>query len=231
LTTVKVQHEAMKALRFDNRAQAGRLLARRLLEYDRQSDAIVLALPRGGVPVAYEVARELRISLDVVVVRKIRAPFHREFAIGAIASGGGYTINRYALEALGITSGEFLTVFAREQEELHRQEQLFRDEQPPLEITGKTVILIDDGAATGSTMHAAVEALRQRRPAKIIVALPVASNEAYEQLREVADEAICLYMPEPFRAVGLHYADFSQVSDDEARDLLARAMALVSDAR
>ncbi|MGZ3504842.1 MAG: phosphoribosyltransferase [Vulcanimicrobiaceae bacterium] len=213
----------MTMLKFKDREQAGMLLAERLTALAASPNTIVLALPRGGVPVGYQIARELQLPLDVLIVRKIGAPFHPELAIGAIASGGGYTINRGAVEALQITSNEFLAVFARELEELHRREHAFRGYRPPLNIVGKTAILVDDGAATGSTMAAAIDALRHKHPEKLVVALPVASIEASTLLSKTADEVICLFTPEPFRAVGLHYADFAQTSDDEVRELLARA--------
>lgn len=206
-----------------DRRQAGILLAERLSEYIEYPATTVLGLPRGGVPVAYEIARELRLPLDVMIVRKIGAPLHPELAIGAIASGGGYTINRGAVGSMQITSDEFLSVLAREIEELHRREHLFRGYKPPLNVVGKSVILVDDGAATGSTMIAAIDALRAKRPAKIVVALPLASIEARDHLVRAADEVVCMFTPEPFRAVGLHYADFSQTHDDEVRALLARA--------
>ena len=210
-------------LKLKDRKQAGVLLAERLSAYAYRPKTVVLALPRGGVPVAYEIARALHLPLDVIVVRKIGAPFHPELAIGAIASGGGYAINRGALQELEITNDEFFAVFARELEELHRREHLFRSNRPPLDVEGATVILVDDGAATGSTMCAAVDALRNKHPAKLIAAVPIASLEARSQLKSVADDVICLFMPEPFRAVGLHYIDFMQTPDDEVRELILRA--------
>jgi predicted phosphoribosyltransferase len=189
---------------------------------------IVLALPRGGVPVAYEVAEAIDAPLEVFVVRKLGMPGHEEFAIGAVASGGLVVRRPLLIEAYQIPEDIIARIEAREQAELARRERLYRD-SGPLDVRGKTVLLVDDGLATGSTMHAAVLALRKARPARIVAAVPVASPEACEGLRAEADEVICLATPEPFRAVGQWYDDFRQTSDDEVLELLALARSRAGD--
>jgi len=186
-------------------------------------DLIVLALPRGGVPVAYEVARALGAPLDVFVVRKLGVPGHEEYAMGAIATGGVRVLNEELVRTLGMPERVLDAVAAREQQELARRERLYRGQRQPPEVRGRTVILVDDGLATGATMQAAVKALRRLQPARIVVAVPTASPDTCEQLRTEADEVICATTPEPFHAVGLWYQDFSQTTDDEVRELLARA--------
>jgi predicted phosphoribosyltransferase len=208
---------------FRNRREAGRLLARRLATYSGRPDVIVFALPRGGVPVAYEVAKALDAPLEVFVVRKLGMPGHEEFAIGAVASGGLVVRRPLLIEAYQIPDEIVGRIETRERAELERRERLYRPEGEPLEVRGKTVLLVDDGLATGSTMHAAVLALRKARPARIVVAVPVASPEASEGLRVEADEAVCLATPEPFGAVGQFYDDFRQTTDDEVLELLALA--------
>jgi putative phosphoribosyl transferase len=183
----------------------------------------VLALPRGGVPVAYEVARALGAPLDVFLVRKLGVPGHEELAIGAIASGGVRVLNQELARALRIPDQMIEAIAAKEQQELERRERLYRGDRPPPDVRGRTVILVDDGLATGATMYAAVEALRQQQQARIIVAVPIAAPETCAELSEEVDEVICAVTPQPFHAVGLWYEDFSQTSDDEVRDLLARA--------
>lgn len=182
---------------------------------------IVLALPRGGVPVAYEVARALHVPLDIFLVRKLGVPGHEELAMGAIASGGVRVLNESVVRALDVSPDEIEEVARTEQEELERRQRAYRDDRPPLDVRGKTVILIDDGLATGSTMRAAVEALRQQGPAHIVVAVPVAAPSTCEEFQSIADEVVCVETPEPFRAVGLWYDDFSQTSDTEVYELLA----------
>jgi len=209
--------------RFENRIEAGRFLARRLQEYKNRPDVLVLALPRGGVPVAYEVAENLNAPLDVLIVRKLGAPGHEELAVGAIASGGVYVLNRDVVNTLHLSDQHLQQIAAREQRELERREQAYRDGRQPAEVEGKTVILIDDGLATGATMWAAVEALRQRNPAKIIVAVPTAEADICRAFREIADDVVCGITPDPFIAVGLWYREFDQTTDDEVRTLLARA--------
>jgi predicted phosphoribosyltransferase len=208
---------------FRDRTEAGRQLAARLAGYAGRPDVLVLALPRGGVPVAYEVARALRAPLDVFLVRKLGVPGHEELAMGAIASGGVRVLNEEVVRRLGLSEEAINAVAADEQRELKRRERLYRRERPPPDVRGRTVILIDDGLATGSTMRAAVAALRQQGPAHIVVAVPVGAPETCAELQSEADEAICTRMPEPFYAVGLWYEDFSQTTDEVVRELLERA--------
>lgn len=213
---------------FRDRVEAGRLLAERLTAYAGRSDVLVLGLPRGGVPVAYEVARALDVPLDVFVVRKLGVPGHEELAMGAIASGGVIVQNDDVVQSLRIPHHVVEAAAARERRELERRERAYRDGRPAPNVRGRTVILIDDGLATGSTMRAAVAALRQLGPAQIIVAVPTAAPSTCEEFRQEADECICDITPEPFYAVGLWYEDFSQTTDDEVRDLLKRAAAPVA---
>jgi len=208
---------------FRDRREAGRRLADNLQTYAARPDVVVLALPRGGVPVAYEVARALGAPLDVFVVRKLGIPGHEELAMGAVATGGVRVLNQQAVSGLGIPEYVIETVAAQEQRELERRERLYRGARPPPEVRGKTVILVDDGLATGSTMLAAVEALRRQGPARIVVAVPVAAPETCAELAKKADEAICVATPDPFYAVGIWYEDFSQTSDEEVRQLLSEA--------
>jgi erythromycin esterase-like protein/predicted phosphoribosyltransferase len=208
---------------FKDRAEAGRLLADRLREYAGRDDVVVLALPRGGVPVAYEVARELDVPLDVFVVRKLGVPGREELALGAIATGGTRVLKRPLIQALGLPPETIEAIDARERRELERRERAYRDGQPPPDVTGRRVILVDDGLATGSTMLAAVDAVRQDDPARVVVAVPVADPEVCTLLASAADEAVCLITPQPLHAISEWYEDFSQTTDDEVRDLLARA--------
>lgn len=210
---------------FRDRRGAGRLLARRLVQYAGRPEVVVLALPRGGVPVAYEVASALEVPLDVFVVRKLGMPGHEEFAIGAVASGGLMVRRPLLIEAYQIPDEIVGRIEARERAELARRERLYGRETGAFDVKGKTVIVVDDGLATGSTMHAAVLALRKALPARIVVAVPVGSPEACEGLRAEADEVVCLATPEHFRAVGQWYADFRQTSDDEVLELLGQARA------
>ena len=211
------------AARYRNRTDAGRQLAAQLREYADRPDVIVLALPRGGVPVAYEVARALHVPLDVFIVRKLGLPSHPELAMGAIASGGIRVIDQAALRRFGVTDEQLAAVAAAEERELERRERQYREGLPLPDVTGKTVILIDDGLATGATMAAAAAALKAQGPAKLVVAVPVSAPETCDAFREIVDEVVCGATPEPFYAVGLWYEDFSQTSDDEVHDLLARA--------
>jgi predicted phosphoribosyltransferase len=208
---------------FRDRREAGRLLAEKLSVYANRPDVIVLALPRGGVPVAYEVARALNVPLDVFPVRKLGVPGHDELAMGAIAPGGVRILNDEVVRALGIPDYSIDAVAAKEQQELTRRERLYRGDRPPPEVRGKTVLLVDDGLATGATMLAAIKALRQQEAGRIVVAVPIASPETCDQMRGHVDDIICAVTPEPFYAVGLWYENFSQTSDEEVRDLLARA--------
>jgi predicted phosphoribosyltransferase len=210
--------------RFSDRAQAGRLLARRLESYARRHDVVVLGLPRGGVPVAYEAARALDAPLDVFVVRKLGVPQQEELAMGAIASGGVRVLNREVVESLGIPDSVIEDVAQVQQQELQRREGLYRGNRPLLPVEGRVVILIDDGLATGSTMRAAVHALRDMHPARIVVAVPTGAASTCRDLQREADEVVCLMTPEPFYAVGLWYENFEQTTDQEVRDLLQRSV-------
>jgi predicted phosphoribosyltransferase len=211
----------MWAERFRDRLQAGRELGAVVAKrYGGRDDVIVLGLPRGGVPVAKGVAEALGAPLDVFIVRKLGVPGHEELAMGAIASGGVRVLNRDVLDYVPVSGQAIESVAAREQRELQRREQAFRGDKPPLDVSGKTVIVVDDGLATGSTMRAAVRALRQMGPAAVVVAVPVAAAQTCDELRAEADDVICLRTPEPFQAVGLWYEDFEQTTDDEVHDLL-----------
>jgi predicted phosphoribosyltransferase len=210
-------------IRFKNRYEAGRFLAERLSAYANRPDTLVLALPRGGVPVAYEIAKALGAPLDVFQVRKLGLPGHEELAMGAIATGGVRVRNPEVVEYLRIPDEVIDEVTARERQELERRERLYREGRPALSPRGRVVILVDDGLATGSTMRAAILALRQQQPASIVVAVPVAAKQTCEELRAVADEVVCAVTPDPFYAVGLWYEDFAQTTDEEVRELLARA--------
>ena len=210
---------------FKDRIEAGRFLADKLTNYTDRRDAIVLGLPRGGIPVAYEVAQKLHAPLDVFTVRKLGVPGHEELAMGAIASGGVRVLNHVVLSYIKIPDEEIDRVAADELRELERRERLYRGARPPLEVRDRIVIVVDDGLATGSTMRAAVKALRQKRPKQIVVAAPVGARETCDSFGDEVDVlCVCALTPEPFRAVGLWYADFEQTSDDEVRNLLARAM-------
>ena len=208
---------------FFNRTEAGQFLAENLSSYANRADVLVLALPRGGVPVAAEVARKLHAPLDVFVVRKLGLPGHPELAMGAIASGGVRVFNGDVVNSLQIPDEVIDAVSAQELTELQRREKVYRDDLPPPEVEGKTVILIDDGIATGSTMLAAVSALRQLNVSRIVVAVPVIAASTYYEIRRAADDVAAVMVPENFYAVGQWYEDFSQTSDDEVRDLLAQA--------
>jgi erythromycin esterase-like protein/predicted phosphoribosyltransferase len=207
---------------FRDRREAGRRLAAKLAAYANRPDVLVLALPRGGVPVAYEVARALRAPLDVFVVRKLGVPGYEELAMGAVATGGARVLNDDIVTALRIPPYMIDAVADREHEELRRRERVYRGGRPPPELRGRTVILVDDGLATGATMLAAIKALRQLQPARIVVAVPTAAPDTCEALRAVVDDVVCAITPEPFQAVGRWYEDFSQTTDDEVRELLAQ---------
>ena len=208
---------------FHNRTEAGQLLAEKLITYLNQPDVLVLGLPRGGVPVASEVAKALNVPLDVFVVRKLGLPHHPELAMGAIASGGVRVFNSDVVNSLRIPDEVIDAVSAQEFAELQRREKAYRDDLPSPDVEGKTVILVDDGIATGSTMLASIAALKQLNVARILVATPVVPASAYYEIRRVADEVVAVMMPEDFYAVGQWYEDFSQTSDDEVRQLLAEA--------
>jgi predicted phosphoribosyltransferase len=210
----------MQPKRFRNRTDAGRQLAGKLAPYADRPDVVVLALPRGGVPVASEVARALGAPLDVFVVRKLGVPGHEELAMGAVATGGLRVLNDEIVHGLDIPEREIAAVADRELHELSRRERLYRGDHPPPDVGGRTVILVDDGLATGATMRAAVQALRQQQPARIVVAVPTASPDTCEALKAAADDVVCAMTPEPFFAVGHWYDDFTQTTDDEvARSL------------
>ena len=209
---------------FRDRTDAGRQLAARLTRYADRTDVLVLALPRGGVPVAYEVAKALKAPLDVFLVRKLGVPGHEELAMGAIASGGVRVLNEDLVDYLRIPDGVIDAVAAVEQRELERREHAYRDDHPPPDVKDRIVILVDDGLATGSTMRAAAAALRLQKPRRIVVAVPVSSAETCEELRSEVDEIVCAVTPEHFQGVSLWYENFSQTSDEEVRELLERAM-------
>ena len=210
----------MLDLPFRDRVQAGQLLSRKLKHYADRADVVVLALPRGGVPVAREVARLLHALLDVFLVRKLGTPGQEELAMGAIASGGIRVLNAEVVNSLGVPPTVIDSVTARELRELARRERLYREGRPPADVAGRTVILVDDGLATGSTMRAAVAALRQASPKRIVVAVPVAAAPTCRDLRGEVEELVCLHMPDPFYSVGFWYEDFSQTSDEDIRELL-----------
>jgi predicted phosphoribosyltransferase len=222
IKNLKVQVPQASSQPFRDRAEAGDLLAARLSALADRDDVIVLALPRGGVPVGHEVATSLGVAFDVFVVRKLGVPGHEELAMGAIASGGVRLVNRDVVDALGIPPAVIDQAAAREQVELERREHLYRGGRPLIPLANKTVVLVDDGLATGSTMRAAVTAVRQQQPARIVVAVPVGASSTCHELAAEADEVICLRSPDPFVAVGLWYRDFTPTSDHEVRTLLAR---------
>ncbi len=216
----------MFGFRYRDRREAGLMLADELAEYADRPDVLVLALPRGGVPVAYEIARRLHVPLDVYGVRKLGVPGHEELAMGALAAGGSCVLDRELITSLGIPPAVLEAAVEQELAELRRREIAYRDGRPEPQIANKTVILVDDGLATGSTMQAAVRAVRAHDPAAVIVVVPVGSPEACAELRAVADRVICPYQPEYFAAVGMHYIDFAQTTDDDVRRLLSDAAAL-----
>lgn len=208
---------------FRNREQAGRALAERLRSYANRSDVVVLALPRGGLPIGAEVAAALRAPLDVFVVRKLGTPGQPELAMGAIASGGVRVLNDDVVQMLNVTNDAIDRVAAVEQQELERRERLYRAGRPLSSIADQVVIFVDDGLATGSTMRAAVKAVRLHRPSKVVVAVPAGAAETCEDFRHEADEVVCVIAPETFNAVGAWYEEFPQISDDEVRDILEKS--------
>ncbi|HEY2322697.1 MAG TPA: phosphoribosyltransferase [Thermoanaerobaculia bacterium] len=206
---------------FADRVEAGKLLGEEVVRrIGKRSDAIVLALPRGGVPVGYEVARALGAPLDVFIVRKLGVPGQEELAMGAIASGGVRVLNDEVLRYVNVSKSMIEVVAEREARELERREKSYRGKRPPLDVAGKTVVIVDDGLATGSTMRAAVRALQEMKPREIVVAVPVAAPSTCDEFRGIVNEMICLRTPEPFQAVGLWYEDFSQTTDEEVHALL-----------
>lgn len=212
-----------RVMRFRDRAEAGQRLAEQLMVYAGREDVLVLALPRGGVPVAYAVARALGAPLDVFLVRKLGVPDHEELAMGAIATGGVRVLNAELVQQLTIPEELIEAVAAREGRELARRERLYRGDRPAPDPRGRTIVLVDDGLATGATMRAAAIAVRRQHPSGLVVAVPVAAPATCNEFRDQVDEVICTLTPEPFYAVGYWYEDFAQTSDDEVRDLLARA--------
>lgn len=210
-------------MQFNDRTAAGKILSAKLTAYANRSNLLVLALPRGGVPVAFEVAQTLNSPLDVFLVRKLGVPGQEELAMGAIASGGIRVFNDEVVQELHISEEAIASVVAKEQQELQRREHLYRDNRPAPELHGHTVIVVDDGIATGSTMRAAIIAIRQQGVERIVIAVPISSPEAYHQLKAEVDEIICATRPERFYAVGLWYKHFPQTTDEEVHDLLKRA--------
>jgi len=211
---------------FIDRRNAGRVLATRLAKYVGRDDVVVLALPRGGVPVAYEVASALGVPMDVFLVRKLGTPGHRELAMGAIASGGVRVLNEDVVRWYGISDAAIEHIAREEHEELERRERAYRGDRPAPDLTNRILILIDDGLATGSTMRAAAQAVRAHRPARVVIAVPVGAPQTCAELAVVADEVICARMPEPFSAVGQWYLNFDQTDDDEVRELLQKSIAI-----
>jgi putative phosphoribosyl transferase len=213
-------------LPFEDRTQAGRLLGEALADYAKRPDVIVLALPRGGVPVGLEVARMIDAPLDIMLVRKLGTPGQEELAMGAIASGGVCVLNPDIVAVIDISQEAIEAVAATERQELERRERAYRGNKPPPAVENHCIILVDDGLATGASMLAAVSALRQRKPASIVVAIPVAPPDTVQRLKQEADDVVCLATPEPFSAVGRWYREFSQTSDDEVTSLLDRAWSM-----
>lgn len=210
---------------FQDRSDAGKRLAAALVQYRDRTDVIVLGLPRGGIPVAFEIARALHLPMDVLVVRKLGVPGHEELAMGAIAAGGIVVTNERVMHMYAPSSDAFEGVIAKETRELNRRQTLYRDDRPWPDLHGWTILLVDDGLATGATMRAAVKALRQQSPARIIIAVPVGAPDSCAQIEQAADELICLEKPDPFKAVGYWYRVFEATTDEEVRNLLAQSIA------
>jgi predicted phosphoribosyltransferase len=210
--------------RYRDRHHAGRVLASALQRFAEPGRTIVLALPRGGVPVGFEVARALSVPLDVLVVRKLGVPGREELAMGALASGGALVFNEDIVYGLGIPAEVVGRIVSTQRLELARREEIYRGDRAPVHVAGKTVMLVDDGLATGATMRAAIEGLRQLGPARIVVGVPIASSSSCEDLRAEVDDVVCTATPDPFESVGLWYEDFSPTTDEEVRELLDMAM-------
>jgi putative phosphoribosyl transferase len=213
---------------FRNRTEAGQLLAKRLTTYANRSDVLVLALPRGGVPVAYEVATALNVPLDICLVRKLGLPGNKELAMGAIAMGGVMVLNDEVVRSLNISQATIEKVAASEQEELERRDRAYRGDRPPPDVRGRMIILIDDGIATGSTLRAAIATLKQQQPQSIIVAVPVAPLSTYNELKAEVDKVVSLVTPESFYSISVWYDDFTQTTDEEVRTLLATPTSAIS---
>ena len=211
-------------VKFLDRIEAGKVLARLLTAYRQRPNLLVLGLPRGGVPVAFEISQALRAPMDIFIVRKLGVPGQEELAMGAIATGGTRVLNARVIEELGISQQVIDEATRREEQELRRRENAYRGNQPPKRIQGKTVILVDDGLATGASMYAAVLALKQQNPQQIVVAVPVAAPETCEAFTKIVDEIICAATPEPFYGVGAWYEDFSQVTDEQVREIYLEAI-------
>jgi putative phosphoribosyl transferase len=205
---------------FSNRTQAGQMLATKLTDYANNPDTIIVGLTRGGVPVAYEIAKLLNLPLDICIIRKLGVPGNDELAIGALASDGIRVLNEHIIREFHISQNVIDTITTRELRELQRREQLYRSNRPPMNLVNKTVILVDDGVATGSTIRAAIAIIKQEKPKSIILAIPVAPILVYQQLQTEVSSVVCLLTPEPFYNVGFRYDDFSQVTDEEVRDLV-----------
>lgn len=216
------------SIKFRTRTEAGKMLARQLTSYADCKDLLVLGLPRGGVPVAYEVANLLGAPLDICLVRKLGVPGHKELAMGAITSGGIRVLNHDVVSSLGITTETIDQVTAEELQELQRRDRAYRGDRPLLDVKNRTIIVIDDGIATGSTMRAAITMLQKQQPKRIVIAVPIAPPETCEELSNQVDEVVCLKMPERMYAVGVWYEDFSQTTDEEVRYLLAKQSAVSS---
>ena len=216
---------------FQNRTEAGKRLAERVKQLVRDPDALILALPRGGVPVGLELARALNAELDVFLVRKLGLPGEEELAIGAIASGGVRVLNESLIRELQLSPALIDQIAAREEPELKRREALYRQGRPAIAARGRTVILVDDGLATGASMKAACQAVRVQQPKRLIVAVPVAAQETCWEFQRLADEIVCLATPEPFMAVGIWYEDFEQISDEEVQRMLKEARSLAPQSR
>ena len=210
-------------MRFADRTQAGRLLAKKLAKYADRNDVVVLGIPRGGVPVAFQVAKALHAPLDVFICRKLGVPTQEEIALGAVATGGVRVLNEDIVGLLGIPPERIERIVAEQQREVERRERTYRGDRPPLQVRGKTVILVDDGVATGANMEAAITALRKLEPAGIVVAVPVAPPSTLKRLQQMSGEAVCVDTPEEFYAIGQFYEDFSQTEDEEVCDLLQGA--------
>ena len=208
---------------FQDRTEAGQRLAAQLANYADRQDVLVLGLPRGGVPVAFEVAKALRVPLDVFLVRKLGVPSQEELAMGAIASGDVCVLNEEIVQGLHLTETTIDRVAQKEQQELERRERIYRDNRPALDLQGRSVILVDDGLATGATMRAAIRALRQQQPARLVVGVPASSSETCQEIGSEVDEIVCVETPRPFYSVGLWYKHFPQITDEEVRNLLFKA--------